>query len=67
MAHRFHIFETVLGFIFETVLGFCGIAWSDLGIARFGLPTKTVFAAERSLRRRLPGAGWHTHRTKSSA
>ena len=42
--------------IFETVGGFCGIAWSDAGIARFQLPTKSAEATERLLRRRVPGA-----------
>ncbi|MFB2606992.1 methylated-DNA--[protein]-cysteine S-methyltransferase, partial [Rhizobium phaseoli] len=40
--------------IFETAGGFCGIAWSDAGIARFQLPTKTAEATERLLLRRLP-------------
>ncbi|OAV56031.1 cysteine methyltransferase [Rhizobium sp. WYCCWR10014] len=42
--------------IFETAGGFCGIAWSDAGIARFQLPTKTAEATERLLLRRLPDA-----------
>lgn len=42
--------------IFETVGGFCGIAWSDNGIARFQLPTKDAAATERILLRRLPDA-----------
>ncbi|MBB3145881.1 methylated-DNA-[protein]-cysteine S-methyltransferase [Phyllobacterium trifolii] len=42
--------------IFETAGGFCGIAWSDIGITRFQLPTKSADAAERLLLRRLPGA-----------
>ncbi|EJT03087.1 methylated-DNA--[protein]-cysteine S-methyltransferase [Rhizobium sp. CCGE 510] len=42
--------------IFETAGGFCGIAWSDAGIARFQLPTKTAEATERLLLRRLPEA-----------
>jgi methylated-DNA-[protein]-cysteine S-methyltransferase len=42
--------------IFETVGGFCGIAWNNLGITRFQLPTKSAEAAERTLLRRLPGA-----------
>ncbi|WP_064681451.1 methylated-DNA--[protein]-cysteine S-methyltransferase [Rhizobium bangladeshense] len=40
--------------IFETAGGFCGIAWSDAGIVRFQLPTKTAEATERLLLRRLP-------------
>jgi methylated-DNA-[protein]-cysteine S-methyltransferase len=43
-------------FIFETAGGFCGIAWNDVGITCFRLPTKSAEAAERVLRRRLPGA-----------
>ncbi|PDT17084.1 cysteine methyltransferase [Rhizobium sp. J15] len=42
--------------IFETAGGFCGIAWSDAGISRFQLPTKTAEATERLLLRRLPDA-----------
>jgi methylated-DNA-[protein]-cysteine S-methyltransferase len=28
--------------IFETAGGFCGIAWNDVGITRFQLPTKSA-------------------------
>jgi methylated-DNA-[protein]-cysteine S-methyltransferase len=42
--------------IFETANGFCGIAWSNVGITRFQLPTKSANAAERMLLRRVPGA-----------
>src|SRR5258708_32568578 len=42
--------------IFETAGGFCGIAWSDVGITRFQLPTRSAEATERMLRRRMPGA-----------
>lgn len=42
--------------IFETALGFCGIAWNDVGVTRFQLPTRTVDAAERLLLRRAPDA-----------
>jgi len=42
--------------IFETAGGFCGIAWSDAGITRFQLPTKTAESTERLLLRRLPDA-----------
>jgi methylated-DNA-[protein]-cysteine S-methyltransferase len=42
--------------VFETSSGFCGIGWSDAGIARFVLPTRSAGAVERSLLRRLPGA-----------
>jgi methylated-DNA-[protein]-cysteine S-methyltransferase len=47
-AHRY--------FIFETASGFCGIAWNDVGITRFQLPTRSPEAAVRILLRRLPGA-----------
>ena len=43
-------------FIFETAGGFCGIAWNDIGITRFQLPTKTAEATERLMLRRAPGA-----------
>lgn len=42
--------------IFETAAGWCGIGWSDAGIVRFHLPEKTQEAAERAMKRRLPGA-----------
>jgi methylated-DNA-[protein]-cysteine S-methyltransferase len=42
--------------IFETVGGYCGIAWSNVGITRFQLPTRSAEAAERNLLRRLPEA-----------
>src|ERR1700678_4737849 len=42
--------------VFETAMGFCAIAWSDVGVARFQLPTKTAEAAERLMRRRAFGA-----------
>jgi methylated-DNA-[protein]-cysteine S-methyltransferase len=42
--------------IFETAGGFCGIAWNNVGITRFQLPTKSAVAAERTLLRRVPGA-----------
>jgi len=41
--------------IFETASGFCGIAWSNVGITRFQLPTKSAEAAQRLLSRRVPG------------
>jgi methylated-DNA-[protein]-cysteine S-methyltransferase len=47
-AHRYAIFETSGGC--------CGIAWSDVGIARFQLPARTAEATERQLLRRLPDA-----------
>ena len=42
--------------IFETAGGFCGIAWSNVGITRFQLPTRSAEATERILLRRVPGA-----------
>jgi methylated-DNA-[protein]-cysteine S-methyltransferase len=42
--------------IFETAGGFCGIAWNDVGITRFQLPTGSAEATERILLRRIPGA-----------
>jgi methylated-DNA-[protein]-cysteine S-methyltransferase len=42
--------------VFETAMGCCAIAWSDAGIVRFQLPTKTAEAAERLIRRRVFGA-----------
>ena len=42
--------------IFETAGGFCGIVWSDVGITRFQLPTKSAEATRRNLLRRLPSA-----------
>jgi methylated-DNA-[protein]-cysteine S-methyltransferase len=43
-------------FIFETAGGFCGIAWNDVGITRFQLPTKGAEATEHLLLRRIPRA-----------
>lgn len=42
--------------IFETQGGFCGIAWNDVGITRFQLPTADEAATERLFLRRLPKA-----------
>jgi len=42
--------------VFETAMGFCAIAWSGAGVVRFQLPTKSADAAERLVRRRVPGA-----------
>jgi len=42
--------------IFETAGGFCGIAWNDVGITRFQLPTRNAEATERIVRRRAPDA-----------
>lgn len=43
-------------FIFETAGGYCGIAWNEVGITRFQLPTRHAEATERLLRRRAPAA-----------
>jgi methylated-DNA-[protein]-cysteine S-methyltransferase len=48
MTHRY--------LIFETAHGFCGIAWNDVGITRFQLPTRSHGAAARALLRRMPSA-----------
>jgi methylated-DNA-[protein]-cysteine S-methyltransferase len=40
----------------ETPIGFCGIAWNGVGITRFQLPTKSLEATERLLRRRAHDA-----------
>lgn len=45
--------------IFETARGFCGIAWSDAGITRFQLPTRSAESTERLLLRRLPDGAPH--------
>ncbi|ACM25166.1 methylated-DNA--[protein]-cysteine S-methyltransferase [Rhizobium rhizogenes] len=42
--------------IFETAGGFCGIAWNDIGVTRFQLPTKDASSTERLLLRRLSDA-----------
>lgn len=42
--------------IFETAGGFCGIAWNNVGITRFQLPTSKAESTERLLLRRIPGA-----------
>ena len=41
---------------FESAMGFCAIAWSDAGVARFQLPTKSADAADRLMRRHACGA-----------
>jgi methylated-DNA-[protein]-cysteine S-methyltransferase len=51
MSHDAHDY-----LIFETAGGFCGIAWNDVGITRFQLPTRSAKATERMLLRRTPGA-----------
>jgi methylated-DNA-[protein]-cysteine S-methyltransferase len=42
--------------IFQTAAGFCGLAWSERGVTRFQLPTKSAEATERPLLRRAPDA-----------
>lgn len=37
--------------VFQTAAGFCGIAWNDVGIVRFRLPSRDAAAAERLLLR----------------
>ena len=43
-------------YVFEAAMGFCAIAWSDAGVVRFQLPTKSAEAAERLMQRRAVGA-----------
>ncbi|MET3584385.1 O6-methylguanine-DNA--protein-cysteine methyltransferase [Pseudorhizobium tarimense] len=43
-------------YVFGTTAGFCAIAWSNGGISRFQLPTKSAEATERLMSRRLPQA-----------
>lgn len=42
--------------VFETAFGFCGIGWTERGIARFMLPVATREAAGQAMAARLPGA-----------
>lgn len=42
--------------IFETAGGWCGIAWNDVGVTRFQLPTRSLEATERNVLRRVPAA-----------
>lgn len=42
--------------IFETTLGLAGIAWNDVGITRFQLPSANTDTTTRNLLRRVPGA-----------
>jgi methylated-DNA-[protein]-cysteine S-methyltransferase len=42
--------------VFETALGFAGIAWSDVGIVRFQLPSANAETTRRNLSRRVPDA-----------
>ena len=41
---------------FETALGFAGLAWNDVGIVRFQLPSASAEAATRNLLLRTPSA-----------
>jgi len=43
-------------YVFETAAGFCGIAWTQAGIARFQLPAQSAAATEKGLLRRIPAA-----------
>lgn len=43
-------------FVFGTAAGFCGIAWNDVGIARFQLPAKSAEAAAWLVQRRISAA-----------
>lgn len=42
--------------VFETASGFCGVVWSDAGVSRFQLPTRSAEATGRLLLRRAPDA-----------
>jgi methylated-DNA-[protein]-cysteine S-methyltransferase len=42
--------------VFETALGIAGIAWNDVGITRFQLPSASAEATNRNLSRLVPGA-----------
>ena len=42
--------------VFETAAGFCAIAWSDAGITRFMLPSRSAETTEHNLRRRVADA-----------
>ena len=42
--------------VFETAMGFCAIGWSEAGVTRFQLPTRSAEGAERLMRRRAFGA-----------
>jgi methylated-DNA-[protein]-cysteine S-methyltransferase len=42
--------------VFDSAMGFCAIAWSDAGVARVLLPTKSAADADRLMRRRAFGA-----------
>jgi len=42
--------------VFETAGGYCGIAWNNVGIVRFQLPTRSAEATTRNLLRHMPDA-----------
>lgn len=42
--------------VFETASGHCAIAWNNVGITQFQLPTRSAESAERNLLRRRPDA-----------
>ena len=42
--------------IFDTAGGYCGIAWNEVGISRFQLPSPTREATQSNLLRRSPDA-----------
>ena len=42
--------------VFETASGFCWIAWNNVGITRFQLPTRSPETTKRILLHRAPGA-----------
>ncbi len=42
--------------VFETTAGFCGIAWNEVGITRFQLPSSTAEATERLIAHRAAGS-----------
>src|SRR5689334_20954534 len=51
MAHGTHYYH-----VFATEGGYCAIAWNDVGVTRFQLPTKGADSTERLMLRRLPDA-----------
>jgi|SRR5215470_3407709 len=42
--------------VFETAAGFCGMAWNEVGITRFQLPSRNADTTRRNLLRRIPHA-----------
>jgi len=55
-AVKSHDLDAMHYHVFASDGGFCGIAWTDSGIARFQLPTPDRAQTERLLLRRIPGA-----------